>query len=398
MTRSPARRRGPRWRTLGALAAVVGLVVGAAGVAFGAAGAASASLGSVPPEVTSYVTSGAMVARLNDVYGPNASGTAGISFDDTTKAGPISRVYEWTAERLANRPTDHPVQLTNNWVVPITIGGTSVGLATIWINPQTVNAELAEFTPSAALGTAMTTVPDTAALVRDGATGAWLALADGKVTPLIPGTSGLTGTVPVSSLKLAPVGPAPVVASEPNTGLALAIGIVGLIVIIVVVALLLPRVRGSKKGGPVDPVDPVDAAVADAEPATAETEPATGESAAANATAPKPATRKPAASKPAAPKPAASQPAAAKPATSQPATSKAATPKPATSKPAGPRPSGRTPTTSSAANSSAAKPASSKPPVSRPATAKASKPPAPKQPPRPRTPKPPADPTTGSPA
>jgi hypothetical protein len=329
-----------------------------------------------------------MVARLNDVYGPNASGTAGISFDDTTKAGPISRVYEWTAERLANRPTDHPVQLTNNWVVPITIGGTSVGLATIWINPQTVNAELAEFTPSAALGTAMTTVPDTAALVRDGATGAWLALADGKVTPLIPGTSGLTGTVPVSSLKLAPVGPAPVVASEPNTGLALAIGIVGLIVIIVVVALLLPRRRGAKKGGPVGPVGPVDAAVADAEPATAETEPATGESAAANATAPKPATRKPAASKPAAPKPAASQPSAPEPGTSQPAT-----PKPATPKPAGPRPSGRTPTTSSAA-----KPASSKPPVSRPATPKASKPPAPKQPPRPRTPKPPADPTTGSPA
>src|SRR5690349_5241885 len=163
MTRTSAPRRAGRLRALGALATVIGLAAGVIGAALGGAGAASASLGSVPPEVTAYVTSGAMVARLNDVYGPNASGTAGIKFDDTTKAGPISRVYEWTADRLANRATNHPVQLTNNWVVPITIGGTSVGLARIWINPQTVGAELADFTPSAALGTALTTVPATAA-------------------------------------------------------------------------------------------------------------------------------------------------------------------------------------------------------------------------------------------
>jgi len=187
MADSSAPRPGARRRALGALAAVIGMLFGVAGLTVGAAPTASASLGSVPAEVTAYVTSGAMVARLNDVYGPNASGTAGITFDDTTKPGPISRVYEWTADRLANRPTDHPVQLTNNWVVPITIGGASVGLATIWINPQTVAAELAEFTPSAELGTALTTVPATAALVRDPATGAWLALADGK---RLPGTYG----------------------------------------------------------------------------------------------------------------------------------------------------------------------------------------------------------------
>ncbi|MBW8872824.1 MAG: hypothetical protein JF618_11935, partial [Leifsonia sp.] len=197
MTRSSAPRRR-------LLAAAIALVAGTLGFALAPAAPASASLGSVPAEVTAYVTGGAMVTRLNDVYGPNASGTAGISFDDTTKAGPISRVYEWTAVRLANHATDHPVQLTNNWVVPITIGGASVGLATIWINPQTVDAELAEFAPSAALGTALTTVPPTAALVRDTTTGAWLALADGEVTPLIAGKSGLTGPVPVGSLKLSP--------------------------------------------------------------------------------------------------------------------------------------------------------------------------------------------------
>ena len=362
MARSSAPRRGARRRTLGALAAVIGLLVGATGLALGSEVAASASLGSVPAEVTAYVTSGAMVARLNDVYGPNASGTAGIRFDDTTKAGPISRVYEWTADRLANRPTDHPVQLTNNWVVPITIGGASVGLATIWINPQTVAAELAEFTPSAELGTALTAVPATAALVRDRATGAWLALADGTVTPLVAGKSGLTGPVPVDSLKLAPASPAPIVTTEPNTGLALAIGIVGVIVIVVVVALLLPRGRRAK-GSPRR-----DEAVA--------------------TTAAKPEPAKPEPAKPVAPTPEPSTPATAKPSTTKPSTAQAATT--SASKPAGPRPGGRTPTTSGAA-----KPASSKPPVSRPATAKASKPPAPKQPPRPRTPKPPADPSDG---
>jgi len=370
MTGFPAPRRGVRRRALGALAAMIGLAMLALGLALVPAGAASASLGSVPAEVTAYVTSGAMVARLNDVYGPNASGTAGIKFDDTTKAGPISRVYEWTSERLANHPTDHPVQLTNNWVVPITIGGKSVGLATIWINPQTIDAELAEFTPSAELGTALTTVPATAALVRDPATAAWLALADGKVTPLIAGTSGLTGPVPVASLKLAPAKPPVAATTEPNTGLALAIGILGLLVIVILVALFFPRRRGAKaKGQP-------DAATASSGPVPEVVQPEEVELAESVTALPAPA-------------------AAAKPATAKPATAKPATPKPA-----GPRPSGRTPTTSSAA-----KPATSKPPVSGPTSSKAtasrppaSKPPARKQPPRPRSPKPPADPASDSPA
>jgi hypothetical protein len=353
------RRRGLR-RTVASFAATIGLAVAVLGSVLVPAGAASASLGSVPAEVTAYVSSGAMVGRLNDVYGPNASGTKGIKFDDTTKAGPISRVYEWTAERLANHATDHPVQLTNNWVVPITIGGKSVGLATIWINPQTVDAELASFDPSAGLGSALTTVPATAALVHDSTTGAWLALADGKVTALVAGTSGITGSVPVSSLKLSPTAPAPIATTEPNTGLALAIGIVALIVIIIVVALLLPRGRRAKtKSQDSGSQDAAAAPIADEK--VAEPEPA-----------PEPA---------AAPAPAAAT-----------ATAAASPSKPAARKPAGARPSGRTPTTSTAA-----KPATSKPPVSRPAASKppATKPPAPKQPPRPRAPKPPAE-STGS--
>lgn len=394
MTRSSAPRRAARRSALGALAAVIALVAAAVGLALVPTAPASASLGSVPPEVAAYVTSGAMVARLNDVYGPNASGTVGIKFDDTTKPGPISRVYEWTAERLANHATDHPVQLTNNWVVPITIGGTSVGLATIWINPQTVGAELAEFAPSAELGTALTAVPATAALVRDTTTGAWLALADGKVTPLIAGKSGLTSSVPVGTLKLSPTRAAPIVVSEPNTGLAVAIGLVGLIVIIIVVALLMPRGRRAKKGAApapagADPAQPTGGEPEAARPATSKAEAAKPEGA-------KPEPAKSQASKSAG-ELGAIKSAGAKPATPKPGTPKPATPKPATPKPAGPRPSGRTPTTSSAA-----KPATSKRPASRPANSAsaskppASKPPVRKQPPRPRSPKPPADPESDS--
>lgn len=350
---------------MSALAAVIGLTAAAFGLALGAAGAASASLGSVPAEVTAYVTTGPMVARLNDVYGPNASGTAGIKFDDTTKPGPISRVYEWTADRLANRPTDHPVQLTNNWVVPITIGGKSVGLATIWINPQTVDAELADFTPSAQLGTALTSVPATAALVRDTTTGAWLALADGTVTPLVAGTSGLTGPVPVDSLKLSPPHPASP-ATEPNTGLALAIGLVGLVVIVILVALLLPRARRTRTAA--DAVVPDASAPAEVAP----TEVAPTKAAPAEAAPPQPA----------------EAPATTPAEQSTKSPTAKAEPKPSTRKPTGPRPAGRTPTTSSAAKPATSKPAGSRPAASGPA---ASKPPAPKQPPRPRRPEPPTE-------
>ncbi|MEP6842835.1 MAG: hypothetical protein ABJA11_04890 [Pseudolysinimonas sp.] len=365
MTRSAVPRRGVLLRAGAAFAAVIALAAGGLGLALVSAGAASASLGSVPAEVSVYVSSGAMVARLNDVYGPNASGTAGIKFDDTTKPGPISRVYEWTDARLANRPTDHPVQLTNNWVVPITIGGKSVGLATIWINPQTVEPELASFVPTASLGTALDAVPATAALVRYDRFSAWLALADGTVTPLVAGTSGLTAPVPVESLKLSPTTPAPMATTEPNTGLALAIGIVALIAVIIVVALLMPRARRAlKKAAP-------DAAPASVETVEPDRQPES---------TPEPAT---AASTPAAPTPVATDPAVRKPATTKPAATK-----PATTKPAGPRPSGLTPTTAKAAKPATSKPTSgtsarSGPPVSKPAT--------PKQPPRPRTPKPPSD-------
>ncbi|MFC5503038.1 hypothetical protein ACFPJ4_12385 [Lysinimonas soli] len=326
-------------------AALVALLVGLLGaLVLGPAPAASASLGSVPAEVAGYVADGGMVARLNDVYGKNASGTAGIDFDATTKAGAISRVYEWTALRLTGAKTDHPVQLTNNWVVPITIGDKPVGLATIWINPQTVEPELAQFSPKPALATAMSQVPAAAALVRDTATGAWLALADGVVTPLVAGSSGLTTPAPVDSLRLV-AGATPVpVQGDPNTGLLLAIGLVAAIVVIILSALVVQSRRqrriavgsagagGGQQAAPAPP-EPVVTPASTVEPARA----------------PSPAAAP-------VPSPGAHSPRSTPGSRATPVT------KPATSKPPASRSAGRTATTAAASG----KPPVQKPPVQKP--------------------------------
>jgi hypothetical protein len=336
----------------GSVALLAGMI---AALVLGPAAAASASLGSVPAQVAAYVADGGMLARLTDVYGKNGAGV-GIDFDATTKAGPISRVYEWTAARLSSPTTDHPVQLTNNWVVPITIADKPVGLATLWINPQTVAPELAEFTAAPALATAMASVPAAAALVRDTTTHAWFALAEGTVTPLVAGTSGLSTPAPVASLKLAAES-APVSAREPNTGLGLAIGAVAVVVVVIAVALLWPRRRR-----PMTQSGPEAVVAAKPEPVV---EPDAAPAADVEAT-PAPTT----------PKPRAPRSAAARP--SSPVT-----------KPVGSKPGSRTPTSAAAST----KPRTQKPPAQKPPTRKppAQKPPTQKPPTR-KPPTPPVDP------
>jgi hypothetical protein len=221
---------------------------------------AVASVGSVPPEVAAYVADGSLVARLNDLYGIDASGTKGIDFDETTKPGPISRVWTWTDERLAGEATDHPVELTNNWVVPIVIGDDPTGIATIWINPETDEPELAFFEPDVDAAVALATVPDAAQLVRDDGSSAWFALQDGVLTPLVPGSSGLETPAPVDEVALIPpASDAPPVPVESNTGLGLGIGILALLVVVIAVALLVSARRDR----------PVDDDPAAAEPASA---------------------------------------------------------------------------------------------------------------------------------
>ena len=378
MPSQDARAASPVFRRAAVAALLCGLF---AALALGPAGAAAASLGSVPAEVAAYVANGGMVTRLNNVYGKNAAG-AGVNFNATTKAGAISRVYEWTSTRLTNVKTDHPVQLTNNWVVPITIADKPVGLATIWINPQSAAPELANFEPMPGLAAALEAVPATAALVRDTTTHAWLALDAGTVTPLIAGTSGLSTPAPVDSLTFsagaAPAGPRP-----PVAGLVLAIIGVGVVVAALLVALLLPRGRAARAR---TVRDAVASAIAGEASAIAEPAPAL---APAPEPVPAPEPEPVPAPEPVpvpAPVPAPKSP-AARPATA----AKASTPvtKPASSKPGGSKPGSsmpgsRNPTVPTASTKPRAqKPAVQKPPVAKPPVAK---PPAQK----PRAQKPPA--------
>lgn len=203
--------------------------------------------GSVPSEVRAYVTDGSLVQQLNDVYGPDANGD-GIDFDDTTTTGTIERVHAWSDALRAGEETDHPVDLLNEWIVPISIAEAPVGVATVWINPDTVAAELASFVADADLATALSAVPDGASLVHDGESAAWLALADdGILTPLVPGSTGLSTPVPIDDVAILPAAsPGPSGSGDPGTGVGLAIAVVLLLLAVIVVALIVPSVRRKK--------------------------------------------------------------------------------------------------------------------------------------------------------
>lgn len=241
-----------------------------------AAASPASAEGSVPSEVTAYVADGSLVAQLNDVYGVNAQGD-GIDFDETTKTGVIERVHVWSAELRAGEETDHPVDLVNEWVVPVTIADAPVGLATIWINPATVRPELALFEADPDLATALSAVADGSSLVHDVESAAWLALAaDGTLTPLVPGTTGLSTPVPIDDVALLPpVGAPGASGGDPGTGVGFAIAVVLLLLVVIVGALLLPGLRAKKPDAGAEPVTDEDTepvAEAEAEP---EVEPVT---------------------------------------------------------------------------------------------------------------------------
>jgi hypothetical protein len=211
------------------------------------------SEGSVPFEVSRYVADGSLVAQLNDVYGVDADGD-GIDFDETTKPGVIERVHVWSAEQLAGEKTDHPVDLVNEWVVPISIAEEPVGLATIWINPATVAPELASFVADAELATALSAVANGSSLVHDVASAAWLALAaDGTLTPLVPGATGLSTPVPLDDVALLPPSSGTgQPGGDPGTGVGLAIAVLALLLAVIVVALVVPGMRSKRKSADAD--------------------------------------------------------------------------------------------------------------------------------------------------
>lgn len=235
--------------------------------------------GSVPSEVAAFVADGSLVAQLNDVYGVDAAGD-GIDFDETTKTGVIERVHHYSAELTAGDDTDHPLDLVNEWVVPISIAEKPVGLATIWINPASVRPELASFEADPELATALSAVPDGSSLVHDEVNSAWLALADdGILTPLVPGTTELSTPVPIDDIAtLPPAGGTGTTTGDPATGVGFAIAVILLLLAIIIVALIVPSLRAKK--------DPVDADEPDVEGETADVEPSAADEPAALEPAP----------------------------------------------------------------------------------------------------------------
>jgi hypothetical protein len=305
--------------------------VAAALLLAGPAAPAQASLGSVPVVVSDYVADGSLQTRLQQLYGPGTKGD-GVDFDSTTKAGAITRVWEWTADRYAHPTSAHPIQLTNYWTVPITISAKPVGVAAVWINPKTDGPDLAQFTASTALATALADVPANAALVHDSADAAWFAVAGKTADPLVEGRSGVTAPTQVADLKLAKPGATPAPAGDPNTGIGIAVGLLVVLVIVIVVALVVPG-RAVPQAEELTPRTP-DAVEADAveeaapeaaEPKAADPKKADAKKAAAPKNTAKPRTpvsQKPAVSKPGGTKPAASKPPVSKPPASKPPASK----------------------------------------------------------------------------
>jgi len=221
--------------------ALVTLALASAVVA--APAAASASEGSVPADVRAYVTGGALVERLDDIYGENAAGE-GIAFDETTTPGTISRVFHFTDERLAGDTSGKPTRMVNEWAVPVSLGEEPVGVAILWVNLDTESPELAEFEPDADAAVALAAVPDDAQLVRNAENAAWFALAGGTLTPLVSGESGVTEPTPVADVVLpSPAPDAPDAGGEANAGIGVAIAAAVVLLGVVVAALLLPGRR-----------------------------------------------------------------------------------------------------------------------------------------------------------
>lgn len=208
---------------------------------------ASASEGSVPAEVAAYASApDGLVARLDDLFG----GTGGIEFDDTTKVGQLNRVFVFTEDFIAGLDTETPVELANEWTAPVTVADKPVGLATIWINPASVQPELADFVVDDELTTLLSDVPADVYLVRDSERAAWFTLVDGNLTALVAGTSGITGPTPLGvyqGLMINRTAQAPAETPAPDASAfapALLIALAGLVIVAI---LLLPQLIARRR-------------------------------------------------------------------------------------------------------------------------------------------------------
>ena len=208
---------------------------------------ASATDGSVPAEVTSYLAND-LAADLAEYYGPGVGGT-GIAFDETTAAAPASRVFEFTADFVAGVDRQPVARRLNEWISMVSLAGTPAGVATIAIDDATVEPELASFSASPTLVTALSALPATGMLVHDSPRAAWLIVDGDTVTPLFAGISGLTAPTTVTAYRArvarqtAVAGLAVAPADDQPNGLIIAGLVLLLIVLLLAVEAFLPSWR-----------------------------------------------------------------------------------------------------------------------------------------------------------
>ena len=242
------RRRSHSRARIGAaltlLAAVALALVGAP--------AATASQGSVPAEVSAYAADpNGLVSRLDDLFGIG-SGGAGIDFNETTDVGQLNRVFTFTEAFVAGVATDTPVERQNLWTAPITVNDDTIGLALIWINPASVAPELADFVRDPDLARALADVPADSYVVRDEQRAAWFTLAADELTPLVAGTSGVSGPTALDDFQLMMIDrPGEPTDAPQNSSLITPVAVIIVAFVGVVIILLVPQLlarRANRRG------------------------------------------------------------------------------------------------------------------------------------------------------
>jgi hypothetical protein len=234
-----------------ALAVAVAVALGGASVAAAATPTPSATPTvvepTVPEPVADYVASG-LLARVESLYGPGKGAGSGIAFDASTATGDVHRVFAWTRAYLDGRSDGSPVQLTNQWIVPVSVKKQAVGLATVWINPASDAPELAEFDLGPALATALATAPKGYVLVHDTTNSAWFATDGVRLAPLVSGRSGLATATTVSAYQARIPHSAPEVAPPAgNQGLLIAGGVLAVVIALLAVFVFLPIRRRARE-------------------------------------------------------------------------------------------------------------------------------------------------------
>lgn len=222
-----------RW-SIGALVLITGLLVSPV-----AAIPAAADESPVPQQVAEYFATG-LVPRLTDLYGAAKVGPK-------SDVGAITRVSVWTDEFLAGGSSESPTRLTNDWVAAVSDAEKPIGVATVWINPATDKPELADFDLNAGHVSALAAAPKGSVLVYDQAHAAWFSLVGTVLTPLVPGTSGVTAVTTPELAQATLASAAPPAAESPgvNRGLVIAGIVLGVVVLLLGAFVLLPARRGT---------------------------------------------------------------------------------------------------------------------------------------------------------